>query len=222
MSAKSTILKQIEANMVFIKGGTYGMGEDQNHEVNIKDFYMGQFLVTQLIWETIMEDNPSNFKGTTRPVELVSWDDITKVFLPKLNYLTGMSYRLPTESEWEYAARGGVHESSYRYSGSNKLKEVGWYKRNSNGETKPVGQKLANVLGLYDMSGNVLEWCADEWQSNLNKVPQDGSPSKGDKDRRVVRGGTWFINGFICTVSLRSSNNFHHRNHLNGFRVCRY
>ena len=134
------------------------------HEVVLSDFYIGKFPVTQALWNAVLKDYPSFFNGDSRPVERVSWED-TQVFIKKLNELTGRAYRLPTEAEWEYAARGGRQSKGYKYAGSNKLKEVGWYWENTHFETKAVGLKYPNELGIYDMSGNVREWCQD-WFSN--------------------------------------------------------
>ncbi len=247
MSAINTILKQIEANMVFIKGGTYGMEDDQNHEVNIKDFYMSRYPVTVKEYLAFVEatngnepewmeaDNSYNiYTGSDdyykklgvsimneqHPIVGVSWHN-AMAYCEWLSEQGIQAYHLPSEAEWEYAARGGIHNSPYLYAGSNKLKEVGWYK-NSHGETKTVGQKLANALGLYDISGNVWEWCLDEWEEDINKVPKDGSPAKGSRDRRVVRGGSSYSNFISCTVSIRSWYFTNNRSYNVGFRVCRY
>ncbi|MCB0576929.1 MAG: formylglycine-generating enzyme family protein, partial [Saprospiraceae bacterium] len=155
----------IAFDMLLVDGGEYLMGgaeeeagndEKPVHRVKVSTFYLGKYPVTQSVWQSVMRDNPSNFKGDNRPVEQVSWDDVQE-FLKKLNSLTKQDYRLPTEAEWEFAARGGLHSEEYLYAGSDKLKQVGWYNANSNGETHEVGQKLGNELGLYDMSGNVYE-----------------------------------------------------------------
>ncbi|MCB0839227.1 MAG: SUMF1/EgtB/PvdO family nonheme iron enzyme, partial [Bacteroidetes bacterium] len=160
--------------MIYVEGGSFIMGgtdeeaEDREkpiHKVSLGSFYLGQYPVTQALWEIVMKTNPSEFEGETNPVETVSWED-SQIFLQKLNQLTGKSYRLPTEAEWEFAARGGIQSEGYLYSGSDKLKEAGWYGGNSNGQTQPVGQKLSNELGLFDMSGNVYEWCQDWYGEN--------------------------------------------------------
>ena len=159
--------KGLSFEMVYVAGGEFEMGrkdaeaedwEKPVHKVILSPFFMSKYLVTQELWESVMGDNPSSFKGTDRPVEKVSWND-AQVFVEKLNVQTGKQYRLPTEAEWEYAARGGKRSMGFLYAGSDKLKEVGWYDANSGNETHPVGQLLGNELGIYDLSGNVWEWC---------------------------------------------------------------
>lgn len=206
--------------MIKIEGGSFMMGDDESgysdekpaHRVTVPDFYLAKYPVTQALWQAVMGENPARFKGADRPVEQVSWDDAQK-FIEKLNDQTGKTYRLPSEAEWEYAARGGKNALARQeigkdiiYAGGNKLKEVGWYGENSHGETKPVGLKLPNELGLYDMSGNVREWCADVWHSNYEGAPEDGSAwlSGGEQNWRVVRGGSWNYVDLLCRVSFRS------------------
>ena len=169
-----------------------------------------------------MGDNPSFFKGKQRPVERVSWED-AQIFIKKLNGITGKHFRLPSEGEWEYAARGGPHKSPYRYAGSDKLKEVGWFASNSHGETKPVGLKAPNELGLYDMSGNVWEWCEDDWHVDYQKAPDNGSAWIDSPDRgslRVNRGGGYFDDAQGCRVSSRDFNTPSYRYRDLGFRLA--
>ena len=226
-------------DLIRVEGGEFDMGgadkeaferEKPVHRVKLDTFYIGKFPVTQALWKAVMgeEHNPSNFKGDQRPVEMVSWDEIVKKFLPELNRITagsrppGMEYRLPTEAEWEYAARGGPYKSRYLYAGSNKLKEVGWYDENSGKETKQVGLLLPNALGLYDMSGNVWEWCADNWHENYRDAPDNGKPwLGGKKDRAVLRGGSW--NGYerLCRVARRLRINRNLKLDNVGFRLAR-
>ncbi len=224
--------------MVTVEGGDFMMGRDayrnENpiHPVKIASFEIGQYPVTQALWQGVMQDNPSHFKGADLPVEQISWDD-TRLFLEKLNALPniqqlneqdGRRFRLPTEAQWEYAARGGRQSLGFPYAGSHQLKEVGWFRQNSHRATKPVGLKLPNELCLYDMSGNVWEWCADHWQDDYKKAPQDGSAwAESNGAGRVVRGGSWNINDDFCRVSYRYFLfNAVNRSLNIGFRLARY
>ena len=184
----------VSFTMIRVEGATSGT------------FYIGETEVTQALWEAVMGSNPSNFKGANRPVERVSWNDC-KEFISRLNSATGKTFRLPTEAEWEFAARGGNRSMGYKYSGSNTMDEVGWYYENSGNSrlddnnwesdklssngccTHPVKQKKANELGLYDMSGNVWEWCEDLYDSS-------GS-------YRVSCGGCWYGSASYCRVADR-------------------
>lgn len=202
--------------MIEVLGGEFDMGsEDEEahddekpvHKVNVPTFWMGEFPVTQELWVAVMGENPSYFPGMKRPVEQVSWLDIMERFLPALNKLSGRDYRLPSEAEWEYAARAGIYQSSFRYAGSNRLNDVGWNPENSHSETKVVGLKQPNALGLYDMSGNVYEWCANHWHENFEGAPADGSAWIDEVDEgryRVLRGGSGlYFNPRRCRVSDR-------------------
>jgi formylglycine-generating enzyme required for sulfatase activity len=181
------------------------------HSVKLSDFWMGEYVVTQALWKAVMgeENAPFRFEGEERPAERVSWELINDEFLPRLNNLTGENYRLPTEAEWEFAARGGIYESPYLYAGSNRLEDVGWYGENSHRETKPVGLKKPNALGMYDLSGNVFEWCIDWWSNGdyyqqckvEGIVDNPTGPARGSN--RVVRGGRWFYFSRDCRVSFR-------------------
>ena len=208
--------------MVAVKGGSFLIGRGKGHQVSVPDFYVGQFLVTQEVWMEIMGENPSYFQGKDRPVEQVSWNDIVKEFLPRLSERTNKEYRLSSESEWEYTARGGTDSDSFFYSGGKKLKEVGWYRDNSHGETKEVGQKLPNEFGIYDMSGNVDEWCSDYWHNESFKgPPSDGSVwvVGGDVTRRVIRGGAWSNSGGFCRLWIRFWGDVDKRSYSLGFRL---
>ncbi|MEZ4886219.1 MAG: formylglycine-generating enzyme family protein [Chitinophagales bacterium] len=201
--------------MVEVQGGMYKRGSTKNkdeqpvREVSVPTFWIGKFPVIQSLYEFVMDKNPSWFKGKNRPVERVTWEDC-KIFIEALNKLSGKNFRLPSEAEWEYAARGGIHwEDNYEYAGGNEneLKKVAWYGENSHRETKPVGLKQPNQLGLYDMSGNVWEYCEDHWHGNYDDAPDDGSAwvEKSDDDERVVRGGSWPDLSDLCRVAFRLS-----------------
>lgn len=191
----------------------FDMGGDgyDIHKVRLNNFWMGEYPVTQEVWETIMGSNPSSFKGKTRPVENVSWED-AQLFLKKLYGRTGRKYRLPTEAEWEYAARGGKYWKAFpfEFAGGDKLNEVGWYDENSHGETEPVGLKMPNLLDLYDMSGNVWEWCED-WYSDdfYEECQQQGvvfDPcNRKEGQYRMIRGGGWSYYARYCRPAYRDS-----------------
>ena len=234
------------SEMIYVEGGTFRMGSEEDdeeaydnekpaHDVRLDSFYISKYPITQAVWETVMGSNPSSFKGANRPFENVSWDN-TQEFMEKLYEKTDIKYRLPTEAEWEYATRGGKYWQKYpfKYSGSDKLNEVSWYKENSYEETKPVGLKTPNLLGLHDMSGNVWEWCNDKIQGLGNydrfinesqKDPITGALINpiGAKDcnRRVARGGSWLDN-LYCRVSYLSSYIPYSSYDFLGFRCVRY
>ena len=184
--------------MIFVQGGTFEMGSNDGqddekpvHRVTVSDFYIGKYEVTQKEWKEVMGNNPSYNKGDNLPVEQVSWDDIQE-YLQKLNAKTGKNYRLPTEAEWEYAARGGNKSRGYTYSGSNSIDNVAWYSSNSGNETHAVGRKQANELGIYDMSGNVWEWCNDWYGENYyNNSPLQNPQGPTSGTYRVLRGGSF-------------------------------
>ena len=217
-------------DMVFVEGGTFTMGatseqgseaddeEKPTHSVTLSDFYIGKYEVTQAQWKSIMGSNPSKWKGDNLPVESVSWNDIQE-FIQKLNQKTGKKYRLPTEAEWEYAARGGAKSQGYKYSGSNHLDSVAWYWDNSGNKTHPVGQKVPNELGIYDMSGNVYESCQDRYDdySSASQTNPTG-PSSGSY--RVLRGGSWNNYAEGCRVSSRTCNTPSSGGSYNGFRLA--
>ena len=216
--------------MVYIEGGSFQMGSESEeaysnekpvHPVTVPDFYLGRYPVTQSLWQAVMGENPSRFQGPERPVERVSWDDCQR-FIEKLNAKTKQSYRLPSEEEWEYAARGGRLSEGYLYAASDKLDEVGWYDDNSGGETQPVGLKLPNELGLYDMSGNVWEWCEDDWHGDYKGAPGDGSAWVGNPRgaHRVCRGGDWAYPARNCRVSYRNNRSPGYRGSPRGFRLA--
>ena len=178
--------------------------EKPTHRVTLtNDYYIGKYEVTQALWQAVMGSNPSYLKGNNNlPVERVSWDDCQD-FLSKLNRITGKTFRLPTEAEWEYAARGGNKSRGYQYSGSNNLSDVAWYDDNSGNKSHAVGTKQPNELGIYDMSGNVCEWCQDRF-GKYNSSSQVNPTGANSGSGRVIRGGSWF--GWVsgCRSSYRN------------------
>ena len=215
--------------MVFVEGGTFTMGataeqgsdaydrEKPTHSVTLSDYYIGKYEVTQAQWIAVMGTNPSTFIGDNNPVDNVSWDDVQE-FIIKLNEKTGKMFRLPTEAEWEYAARGGNQSKGYKYSGSDNIDEVAWYEDNSNSKTHPVGQKAPNELGIYDMSGNVCERCGD-WYGSYSSSSQTNPTGPSSGSSRVLRGGIWFGIARYCRVSYRSYSYPVSRDFTCGFRL---
>ena len=206
---------QVALEMVFVEGGAFMMGsadseatfdrEKPQHNVQLPSFFIGKYPVTQQQWEAIMGTNPSRFNGPKRPVEKVSWNDIISEFLPAIRDRTGNEFRLPTEAEWEFAARGGIRCMGYIYSGSDQLDQVGWYTENSGNETHSGGQLMANELGLFDMSGNVWEWCEDDWHKNYDHAPKDGKAwvDNPRASERVLRGGCYWSDAVSCRSTGR-------------------
>ena len=204
----------ISIDMVRVEAGTFTMGataemkdpwnvEKPTHQVTLtNDYYMGKYEVTQALWQAVMGNNPSNYKGDNLPVECVSWDDCQK-FISELNRITGKTFRIPTEAEWEYAARGGKKSRGYQYSGSNNLSDVAWYSDNSSSKTHAVGTKQPNELGIYDMSGNVEEWCQD-WYGNYSSSSQTNPTGANSGYVRVIRGESWASYAWRCRSSFRN------------------
>jgi len=213
-------LAQIE--MIFVQGGTYQMGSSdgttcfrQVYTATLCDYYIGKYQVTQKEWIAIMGSNPSEYKGQFLPVTNVSWFDCCK-FIDKINKISGLKYRLPTEAEWEFAAHGGNRSRGYKYSGSDNIDEVAWYCQNSADSTRPlhmhpVGQKRGNELGIHDMTGNVSEWCYDLF----------GLFSIGEVtgDYRVLRGGSYIWGSY--TIYSRNCGSPKYRSSDYGFRLAR-
>ena len=219
----------IKYNMVWVDGGTFRMGatseqgseisdEKPVHSVTLSGYYIGKTEVTQALWQAVMGSNPSYFEGDGLPVEQVSWDDCQK-FIRKLNSLTGQNFRLPTEAEWEFACRGGNNSRGYKYSGSNYIDNVAWYDGNSGDKTHPVATKSPNELGIYDMSGNVWEWCAD-WYGDYSSGRQTNPKGPYDGSSRVYRGGSWYYYARHCRSSDRFSNIPTIRNYDLGLRLA--
>jgi len=175
------------------------------HAVTLSSFFIGKYEVTQEQWRAVMGNNPSSHWGCDRcPVAGIRWDDAQE-FISKLNQLTGKRYRLPTEAEWEYAARGGNRSKGYEYSGSNDIRLVAWYSDNSDTETHPVGRKRPNELGIYDMTGNVYEWCNDWYDEDYyKKSPKNNPQGPSNGTRRVMRGGVYNFFPKFCRIALRS------------------
>lgn len=209
----------VKFKMKYVEGGTFMMGaldsdteaqdkEKPQHSVTLDAFYMAETQVTQELWQAVMGNNPSRFNGNkNNPVDTVSWNDCQD-FVKKLKQLTGKSFSLPTEAQWEYAARGGRKSKGYKYAGGDSLDAVAWYGGNCNSQTHPVGQKQANELGLYDMTGNVLEWCQD-WDDDeyYSNSPQQNPMGAVSGDRRVLRGGCWLNGHRYYQVSCRHTRN---------------
>ena len=232
-SYKNGVLKvgSVEYPMVYVSGGSFDMGatseQDSDasinakpvHRVSLSSYSIGKYEVTQDLWEAVMGSNPSRFKGPRRPVEQVSWNDCQD-FIRKLNDLTGASFRLPTEAEWEFAARGGNSSRGYKYSGSDGLDDVAWYGDISEkSKTHIVGTKSPNELGLYDMSGNVYEWCND-WYGSYSSSSQTDPKGSSSGSRRVSRGGSWLGVAWYCRVSARKSCAPDFRIDYYGLRLC--
>ena len=200
----------VSFTMIAVKGGTFQMGNDVGyewekpvHQVTLSDYYIGETEVTQELWNAVMGSNPSKFTGNMqRPVEMVSWNDC-QTFISRLNELTGKIFRLPTEAQWEYAARGGNKSKGYTYSGSNEIDDVAWHYFNSSSTTHPVKTKASNELGIYDMTGNVGEWCSD-WYDFYSSAAQTDPTGPAKGSGRVIRGGSCNNDPTGCRVAARS------------------
>ncbi len=226
----------VSFKMIFVEGGEviirYG---DDSKKIIVPDFHIAETPCTQALWRAVMSKDPDElgFKGRDQnPVERVSWLDIVEgnpdtgepAFLSRLNQLAQFgNYHLPSEAMWQYAAQGGNKSEGYQYAGSDHLKEVGWFEKNSHEETKPVKLKLPNEIGLYDMSGNVCEWCADHGTENVKDLPVDGKPFlKKNSSLKVVRGGSWYYIGYISRIASRVRSFADFRYDYYGFRIARY
>ena len=222
----------INYNMVWVEGSTLRMDTNKNqnrpnsgpsdgepvHNETLSGYFIGETEVTQALWKAVMGSNPSGFKGDNLPVEMVSWDDCQE-FISKLNSLTGQNFRLPTEAEWEFACRGGNNSRGYKYSGSNDIDSVAWYKDNSGGNTHPVATKLPNELGIYDMNGNVREWCSDRYGEFSSGTPSNPEVSYDASLYRVNRGGSWSDLAKYCRFSFRYGDNPDYRYDSVGLRL---
>ena len=206
--AKTFTVNGVNFTMVGVQGGTFHMGskdgrddEKPIHSITLSSYYIGQTEVTQALWKVVMGSNPSNFKGDNLPVEMVSWNDCQS-FITKLNQQTGEHFRLPTEAEWEFAVRGGRKSRGFKYSGNTNIDYVAWYDGNFGSKTHPVATKSPNELGIYDMSGNVYEWCQD-WKGNYCSSPQTNPTGPTSGSGRVIRGGGWRHDARYCRSAFR-------------------
>lgn len=234
----------VEIEMVYVKGGTFTMGtpgEQENsasfsdeqpvHQVTLSDYYIGKYEVTQELWSAVMgttvedqrnkTDKSWSLRGVAPeyPIYYVNWDEAQE-FCSKLSQLTGKKYVLPTEAQWEYAARGGAKSKGYEYSGSSRVGEVAWYgERWEKGSTHPVGIKQPNELGIYDMSGNVWEWCSD-WYGHYSAAAQTNPQGPASGQHRVLRGGAWGGSDWLCRVADRFEDHPGYRYYYFGFRIA--
>ena len=237
-------VKGVTFSMVDVEGGTFQMGSDDSdaisdqqpiHQVTLSSFSIGQTEVTQALWYAVMGQKPTSDgeqwsitygRGNAYPAYYVSWEDCQE-FIAKLNELTGQKFRLPTEAEWEYAARGGNKSKGYKYSGSNTLGDVAWYWDNIPSQTEgdtgygaqPIATKQANELGIYDMTGNVWEWCSD-WYGSYTSEAQTNPTGLTSGSRRIFRGGSWNRIAKLCLVSYRGYWYDKYRNMAIGFRLA--
>ena len=222
--------------MIRVEGGSFLMGSNDGyesekpiHQVTLNSYFIGETEVTQELWEVVMGSNPSEFEGSKRPVENVSWNDCQK-FMAKLNELTSKAFRMPTEAEWEFAARGGNKSKGYTYCGSNAADDVAWYYHNSydKGESSPdygtheVATKIPNELGIYDMSGNVYEWCQDWENPNYYSIcPEKNPTGPSSGSFRSCRGGSWYgDDATVCRAAYRCSGPPEQADSSLGFRLA--
>lgn len=229
-SNSTLTVDSVTYDMIEVVGGTFTMGatEEMNapyddekpaHQVTLSSYYIGKTEVTQALWKAVMGYNHSKFKGDNLPVESVSWEECQR-FVSKLDTLTGKPFRLPTEAEWEFAARGGNNGNHTQYSGSYNIEVVAWYNGNSYSKTHPVATKQANELGIYDMTGNVWEWCNDKYYCSYNSSSQMTSSYPDSVARRVLRGGCWDSKAGKCRSSNRGNGAPGYRGDYLGLRLC--
>jgi len=226
-------IKELLRDMIHVQGGTFEMGSNNGrdnekpvHTVTLDDFKIGKYLITQAQYQAVMGGNSSHFKGDEkRPVETVSWDD-AQDFIQKLNEITDENFRLPIEAEWEFAARGGTKSKGYKYAGGDDIDKVAWYYKNSyekgkdhlNFGTNPVGTKAPNELNIYDMNGNVWEWCED-WYGEYSSKARNNQRGPRNGSARVLRGSSWSSRMLCCHVSYRRNRTpTCHKNNI-GFRI---
>ena len=232
----------IEPEMIFVEGGTFLMGatteqgklvEDEElptHQVTVNSFNIGKYPVTQGQWKALMETDIKKQRdkaniyynlrgeGDNNPMYYVSWDDAQE-FISRLNEKSKKNYRLPTEAEWEYAARGGSKSKGYKHSGSNNCSKVAWFNDNSGYTTHPVGKKKPNELGIFDMNGNVKEWCSD-WKGKYSEYPHTNPYGPSEGEFRIMRGGCWYEPSSRCRVAYRFYEGQQNRYNDCGFRLA--
>jgi formylglycine-generating enzyme required for sulfatase activity len=222
-------VKGVSFTMIPVQGGTFQMGatseqvnpnnwEKPVHTVTLSNYYIGETEVTQALWKAVMGSNPSMLQIANHPVDKVSWKDC-QIFIQRLNALTGKKFRLPTEAEWEYAARGGRESKGYQYSGSNDLREVAWFMDNAYDCIHDVKTKAPNELGIYDMSGNVNEWCQDRYTPYSSSAETNPKGGTGGSDR-IIRGGDSGSKVYRCRTAYRSFEDPSSRYLKNGFRLA--
>ena len=223
-------IDSVRFTMVTVDGGSFIMGNSKGrrinpwddekppHQVTLQTFAIGETEVTQALWQAVMDYNPASNRGDSLPVESVTWDECQE-FVRRLSKMTGQRFRLPTEAEWEYAARGGQRSGGYEYSGSDELSEVAWWSENSGMRLHPVGTLHPNELGLYDMSGNVWEWCQD-WKGRYSDAAQTDPTGAGKGTARVCRGGSCYNAALYCRVAFRSSGDMTYRGVHLGLRIA--
>ena len=221
----------VSFTMIGVKGGTFSMGcsksedsyadpdESPTHLVTLDSYYIGETEVTQELWEAVMDDNPSEFQyDILLPIEFVSWEDCDR-FIRRLNNITQKTFRFPTEAEWEYAARGGHKSIPTTFAGSNNISAVGWFNSNSGGMTHPVKSKSPNSLGLYDMSGNLWEWCQD-WMGSYSSEPSRNPKGPYSGSSKVLRGGAWNGGPKNCRLSNRDGRTTDYASNRLGLRLA--
>lgn len=224
---KTNAVNGIETNMIYVEGGNFKMGCKGDRadcgntwpliEMKVRSFFILRYEITQKLWETIMESNPSvNATCENCPVENVSWEDVQS-FIQKVNNLSEKKFRLPTEQEWEFAAKGGLQSNNYKFAGSNNLDSIGWYKLNSS-STQPVGRKSANELGLYDMTGNVFEWCSNFSSDNL-EIYLTSPEGITNGQEKIIRGGSYAKGDYSCGTIKRNNYNLKSKSPEIGFRL---
>jgi len=227
LSGNNFTVPGVGIEMIWIKPGSFQMGSNSGgesvkpaHTVNIsKGFWIGKYEVTQKQWKEVMGSNPSYFKKDNLPVEKISWYDCLK-FCKKLSLKTGLNFRLPSEAEWEYACRAGTTTKYYSGNSVSGLMEIAWCRRNSDNTSRPVGGRRPNAFGLYDMLGNVWEWCWDNWHDNYDGAPDDGIAWKDTENSQcVLRGGGWYGNDDECSSYFRRSFQKDYTYTTYGFRV---